>query len=151
MYPETYRTSLTPTIALLQRRDLFEGLALAGQLPIIQKLLLMELEPFENVTQSPLRKRARNHAVQDPDGDIVLAVGSMEMRGGYAPCRVSRSRYRGTLRNWEQGRRRPEGTARVLLQVVAKHPEAVLDAVRPRESRAFYQSLQRTSPLNSTR
>jgi len=35
----------------------------------------------------------------------------------------------GTLRNWEQGRRRPEGSARVLLRVVAKHPEAVLDAV----------------------
>ncbi len=34
-----------------------------------------------------------------------------------------------TLRNWEQGRRRPEGSARVLLQVVAKHPEAVLDVV----------------------
>lgn len=36
-----------------------------------------------------------------------------------------------TLRNWEQGRRRPEGPARVLLQVAAKHPEAVWDAVRP--------------------
>jgi putative transcriptional regulator len=35
-----------------------------------------------------------------------------------------------TLRNWEQGRRRPEGSARVLLEVVAKHPDAVLDAVR---------------------
>ena len=36
----------------------------------------------------------------------------------------------GTLRNWEQGRRQPEGSARVLLQVVAHHPDAVLDAVR---------------------
>lgn len=36
----------------------------------------------------------------------------------------------GTLRNWEQGRRRPEGPARALLRVVAKHPEAVLDALR---------------------
>lgn len=35
-----------------------------------------------------------------------------------------------TLRNWEQGRRVPEGPAMVLLQVAAKHPEAVLDAVR---------------------
>ena len=33
----------------------------------------------------------------------------------------------GTLRNWEQGRRRPEGSARVLLRIVAKHPDAVLD------------------------
>lgn len=34
-----------------------------------------------------------------------------------------------TLRNWEQGRRNPEGPARVLLQVAATHPEAILDAV----------------------
>ncbi|TVM03973.1 MAG: transcriptional regulator [Candidatus Brocadia sp. WS118] len=31
-----------------------------------------------------------------------------------------------TLRNWEQGRRKPEGPARVLLRVAAKHPEAIL-------------------------
>jgi putative transcriptional regulator len=29
----------------------------------------------------------------------------------------------GTLRNWEQGRRRPRGTARVLLRIAEKHPE----------------------------
>ena len=34
-----------------------------------------------------------------------------------------------TLRNWEQGRRKPEGSARVLLRVVARNPEAVLAAV----------------------
>jgi len=32
-----------------------------------------------------------------------------------------------TLRNWEQGRRKPEGPARVLLMVAAKHPEVLLD------------------------
>ncbi len=36
-----------------------------------------------------------------------------------------------TLRNWEQGRRRPEGPARVLLRVAARHPRAVWDVVRP--------------------
>lgn len=34
-----------------------------------------------------------------------------------------------TMRNWEQGRRKPTGAARVLLRVAAKHPKAVLDAV----------------------
>lgn len=34
-----------------------------------------------------------------------------------------------TLQNWEQGRRQPSGAARVLLRVVAKHPEVVLEAV----------------------
>jgi putative transcriptional regulator len=36
-----------------------------------------------------------------------------------------------TLRNWEQGRRTPDGPARILLQVAAKHPDAVWDVVRP--------------------
>jgi putative transcriptional regulator len=31
-----------------------------------------------------------------------------------------------TLQNWEQGRRSPEGPARVLLRVAAMHPEALL-------------------------
>jgi putative transcriptional regulator len=32
-----------------------------------------------------------------------------------------------TLQNWEQGRRKPTGPAKVLLKVVARHPKAVLD------------------------
>ncbi|MBV9471228.1 MAG: helix-turn-helix domain-containing protein [Abitibacteriaceae bacterium] len=36
-----------------------------------------------------------------------------------------------TLRNWEQGRRQPEGAARVLLSIAAKHPQIVWNAVRP--------------------
>ena len=38
-----------------------------------------------------------------------------------------------TLRNWEQGRRNPEGPARVLLRVAATHPEAILDAVHQQQ------------------
>jgi DNA-binding transcriptional regulator YiaG len=32
-----------------------------------------------------------------------------------------------TLHNWEQGRRRPTGAARVLLRVASRHPEVVLE------------------------
>lgn len=35
----------------------------------------------------------------------------------------------GSLRNWEQGRRQPDGPARVLLKVIAKEPEAVRRAL----------------------
>ena len=35
-----------------------------------------------------------------------------------------------TLRNWEQGRARPDTPTRVLLAVIAKHPEAVEDVLR---------------------
>ncbi len=34
-----------------------------------------------------------------------------------------------TLRNWEQGRRCPEGPARVLLNVANNHPEVLLEMV----------------------
>lgn len=35
-----------------------------------------------------------------------------------------------TVKNWEQGRTRPDGPARVLLAVISSHPEAVEDALR---------------------
>lgn len=33
-----------------------------------------------------------------------------------------------TLHNWEQGRRKPTGPARVLLRLAARHPEVILEA-----------------------
>lgn len=35
-----------------------------------------------------------------------------------------------TLQNWEQGRRHPQGPAKVLLRVASMHPKVVLDVVR---------------------
>jgi len=35
-----------------------------------------------------------------------------------------------TLRNWEQGRAHPDAPTRVLLAVIAKHPEAIEDVLR---------------------
>jgi len=35
-----------------------------------------------------------------------------------------------TLRNWEQGRSHPDTPTRVLLAVIAKHPDAVEDVLR---------------------
>ena len=37
-----------------------------------------------------------------------------------------------TLRNWEQGRRRPEGPARALLTVAEHNPQAVAEALTRR-------------------
>jgi putative transcriptional regulator len=34
---------------------------------------------------------------------------------------------RGTLQNWEQGRRSPTGPARVLLKIATRHPEILLE------------------------
>lgn len=41
-----------------------------------------------------------------------------------------------TLQNWEQGRREPEGAARVLLQIAAKHPEIIWDVVQVKSTAA---------------
>ena len=40
-----------------------------------------------------------------------------------------------TLRNWEQGRRTPDGPALALLRVTARNPEAVVEALHRSSSR----------------
>lgn len=46
----------------------------------------------------------------------------------------------GTLRNWEQGRRKPEGPARVLLKVASRHPEVLLDLAEEQTAKAKRKS-----------
>jgi DNA-binding transcriptional regulator YiaG len=41
-----------------------------------------------------------------------------------------------TLRNWEQGRRRPEGPAIALLRIAARHPRIIRENVENLESAA---------------
>jgi putative transcriptional regulator len=41
-----------------------------------------------------------------------------------------------TLRNWEQGRRRPEGPAIALLRIAARHPRIICENVENLESAA---------------
>lgn len=49
-----------------------------------------------------------------------LSQSQFAARFGFTPA---------TVRNWEQGRTQPDGPARVLLAVIAHHPEAVEDAL----------------------
>jgi putative transcriptional regulator len=39
-----------------------------------------------------------------------------------------------TVRNWEQGRRRPRGPAKTLLKVAARRPEALLELFREQQA-----------------
>ena len=50
-----------------------------------------------------------------------LSQAQFAARFGFPPA---------TLRNWEQGRARPDTPTRVLLAVIAKHPEAVEDVLQ---------------------
>ncbi len=58
-----------------------------------------------------------------------------KIRGSYNMTQIDFATMLGvsidTLQNWEQGRRTPQGPARVLLQIVAKHPDVVWDVVKP--------------------
>lgn len=51
---------------------------------------------------------------------LKMSQSQFAARFGFSPALV---------RNWEQGRNRPDGAARVLLAVIARHPEAVEDAL----------------------
>lgn len=55
---------------------------------------------------------------------------------------------KGTLQNWEQGRRQPQGPARVLLQVAARYPEVVWDVVKPKRKLADKKVSRKTKNLN---
>src|SRR5712691_3136162 len=52
---------------------------------------------------------------------IGLSQTQFASRFGFKPA---------TVKNWEQGRTRPDGPSRVLLAVIAHHPDAVEDALR---------------------
>jgi putative transcriptional regulator len=65
----------------------------------------------------------RQRLVQAPETDVHkvrqrmgLSQAQFAMKFGFPPA---------TLRNWEQGRSRPDAPTRVLLAVIARHPEAV--------------------------
>ena len=72
------------------------------------------------------RKPSRAFTFEEPDVKTVRKTYRLSQSKFAALMGISPA----TLRNWEQGRRKPEGSARILLRIVARHPEAVLDVVR---------------------
>ncbi len=71
---------------------------------------------------------ARETTVRVPQVDVRqlrrrlrLSQTQFAAKFGFAPASV---------RNWEQGRRQPEGPARVLLALIARYPEVVEEVLR---------------------
>ena len=67
----------------------------------------------------------------------VEVPGRVDVRSVRAKLGMSQQRFAerfgistATLRNWEQGRRQPEGPARVLLTIIDREPKAVRRALR---------------------
>jgi len=87
--------------------NLVESIKQAGQIK------RGELEPGRRFEFSPVDVKKIRQTLQKSQGEFALMIG------------VSVS----TLQNWEQGRRKPTGPARALLQVAATHPEAVEEAL----------------------
>jgi putative transcriptional regulator len=65
--------------------------------------------------------RVRKIKIPDPD------VAAIRAKAGLSQAEFARSIgvAIGTLQGWEQGRRRPDGPARVLLALIARRPEIV--------------------------
>lgn len=63
------------------------------------------------------------HEIEVPDPDVVAIRGKtgLSQRAFAKSIGVPL----GTLKNWEQGRRRPKGPARVLLALIGKRPSIV--------------------------
>ena len=77
-----------------------------------------ELKPAKVYTYKP-------DAVQNIRARLGLSQSQFARMIGVPP---------GTLRNWEQGIRKPQGPALALLRVAQKHPEAVVDALHGKAS-----------------
>jgi len=96
----------------------------------------MRDELFEELLESVREGGAILRGERAPSRTFYAA--SPDIRQLRATYRLSQGQFAamlgisvGTLRNWEQGRRTPDGPARVLLLVAAKHPDVVWDVVCP--------------------
>jgi len=71
--------------------------------------------------------RGRIRRVHVPDVDVAAMRGKLGLSQEDFAAAFGVSL--GTVRNWEQGRRQPEGPARALLAVINKAPKAVMEAL----------------------
>jgi putative transcriptional regulator len=99
---------------------------ISGKRPTVGERIIEGLEQAVAWTRGE-NDRVRVTLVQVPDVDVRhvrqrmgLSQAQFATKFGFPPA---------TLRNWEQGRARPDAPTRVLLAVIAKHPEAVEDVL----------------------
>jgi putative transcriptional regulator len=105
----------------------------AAGMPVTKKRRTVGQNIIEGLEQAIAWSRGENTQarvalVHIPDVDVRevrtkmgLSQAQFATKFGFPPA---------TLRNWEQGRARPDAPTRVLLAVIAKHPEAVEDVLR---------------------
>ncbi len=79
----------------------------------VGKIRRGELKPARSFSYSPADIKAIRKTLDLSQPEFAMMIGVSV----------------GTLRNWEQGRRSPEGPARALLRVAEKNPRALLEAL----------------------
>jgi putative transcriptional regulator len=108
---------------------------------------------LESVRQGGAILRAEaapSRSFEFPERDGVPDVAAIRAQFGVSQARFAEmiGVSLGTLRNWEQGRRVPEGPANVLLEVAYKAPEIVRQVVRERRAR-YGEPLPESEPAES--
>ena len=71
------------------------------------------------------KKSSREFSFENPDPKIIRKHLGLSQNKFAKLLGISLS----TLQNWEQGRRKPDGPAKVLLNVAAQYPEAIFNTV----------------------
>lgn len=71
-------------------------------------------------------KPARHTNIEDPDVSAIREKYNMTQKEFATLLGISVA----TLRNWEQGRRKPQGPAKVLLKIAKKRPKAILESLK---------------------
>lgn len=94
-------------------------------------------EAFQSISQGLLE--AIGFAQGQTAGAIVHEFAPLDIKAVRVKVGMTQAEFAatfgislGTLRHWERGDRKPQGPALVLLNVVAKEPEAVLRALSSR-------------------
>ena len=106
----------------------------------MRKELFAELvESVKEMNEIRSGRRAAANVTRAAD---ILGTGTPDVATLRARFQLSQAKFAAllgisvdTLQNWEQGRRRPDGPARVLLRVAAAHPDALLELTRPTKRR----------------
>jgi putative transcriptional regulator len=94
----------------------------------------MKKELFDELLESVKEAAAIERGARAPSRKFEIRNGS-DVSRVRAKLHLSQTKFASlmgisedTLQNWEQGRRKPSGPAKVLLRVAATHPAALLEA-----------------------
>lgn len=88
--------------------------------------LMKSMEEARLFLQTGDPKYGRVHIPKEIDSAAIRAKAGLTQAAFAKQIGVSVA----TLRNWEQGRRNPDGPARVLLAMLAKDPEIVMRVLK---------------------